>query len=80
MAGHKTGFICMNGMENDVCPTEQRPRTKAVGDRDGYVQNMMDWLVGMLRFCLKRGKRTENRRKSHGWIDRLRGYFMKGIS
>ena len=49
-------------------------------ERDGYVQNMMDWLVGMLRFCLKRGKRTENRRKAHGWIDRLRVYFMTGIS
>ena len=41
-------------------------------------RNMMDWLVGMLRFCLKRGKRTENRRKAHGWIDRLRGRFIDG--
>lgn len=29
-------------------------KTKAVGD--DYVQNMMDWLVGMLRFCFEAWK------------------------
>jgi hypothetical protein len=43
-------------MKNGVRPTEGTHK-KVTGD--GYVQSVMDWAVGMLRFCLKRGEHTE---------------------
>lgn len=65
------------GMKNGVCPAVGRPQKEAAGD--GHVQSMMDWVVEMLRFCLKRGEHTENR-DAHGLIDRLLGHFVTGIS
>jgi len=73
--GSQNKFRVYEWDEEWLCLTEQRPRTKAAGD--GYVQSMMDWNAEVL---LEAWKRTENRGKAHGWIDRLCGHFMTGIS